>query len=435
MEDSLLFEKLKISGWRQFREIEINFHDRLTILTGTNGAGKSTVLKILKCHLPYEKDESFLATPIKKEGKTSFSLGKWASEKLDKIRSKELTENTADIGSITYSDQRTSYLTIPEQGSIQYALKRSIAVQVNGININSHRTLPRYEELKSISISGIKPLDAYKDFFEIQRSYAEQSTYIKDGAARKINPVSALKQAIISFATFGVGNQHVSPIPELIGLYEKFQEILKTVQPKEVGFERLEIRTPEVIIISSSGEFPIDGASGGLMSIIQLSWQIFLQSLIYGDSRFMVLIDEPENHLHPSMQRSFLSNIVKAFPKGRFVVATHSPFIISSVKDSYVYALRHHTSDGTTMVPLKARSVDSEMLDQIQKAGPANDILREVLGVPVTMPEWSVEKLEEISNTFSKIEISAHSVKNLREQLKEAGLSEFFSYAMERAVK
>ena len=88
MEDSLLFEKLKISGWRQFREIEINFHDRLTILTGTNGAGKSTVLKILKCHLPYEKDESFLATPIKKEGKTSFSLGKWASEKLDKIRSK-----------------------------------------------------------------------------------------------------------------------------------------------------------------------------------------------------------------------------------------------------------------------------------------------------------------------------------------------------------
>jgi len=149
----------------------------------------------------------------------------------------------------------------------------------------------------------------------------------------------------------------------------------------------------------------------------------------------MVLIDEPENHLHPSMQRSFLSNIVKAFPKGRFVVATHSPFIISSVKDSYVYALRHHTSDGTTMVPLKARSVDSEMLDQIQKAGPANDILREVLGVPVTMPEWSVEKLEEISNTFSKIEISAHSVKNLREQLKEAGLSEFFSYAMERAVK
>jgi hypothetical protein len=87
------------------------------------------------------------------------------------------------------------------------------------------------------------------------------------------------------------------------------------------------------------------------------------------------------------------------------------------------------------MTPLKERSVDSDILDQVQKAGPANDILREVLGVPVTMPEWSVEKLEQISSIFSETEVSASSVRNLREQLEEAGLSEFFSYAMERAIK
>ena len=150
-----------------------------------------------------------------------------------------------------------------------------------------------------------------KIFFEIEKSYNEQSNYIRNGVPRRVNPVAALKEAIISFATFGVGNVHVAPIPELVGLYEDFQTVLKSVLPQEVGFERLEIRTPEVVVVSSSGEFPIDGASGGLMSIIQLSWQIFLQSHVNKSDRYMVLIDEPENHLHPSMQRSFLANIVK----------------------------------------------------------------------------------------------------------------------------
>lgn len=57
---------------------------------------------------------------------------------------------------------------------------------------------------------------------------------------------------------------------------------------------------------------------------------------------FVALIDEPENHLHPELQKNFLGNLIKAFPKVQFIVATHNPFMISAVRDSNVYVLNYN---------------------------------------------------------------------------------------------
>ena len=42
-----MFTRLSIKDWRQFSNIDIVFHVHLTVLTGANGAGKTTVLNLL----------------------------------------------------------------------------------------------------------------------------------------------------------------------------------------------------------------------------------------------------------------------------------------------------------------------------------------------------------------------------------------------------
>src|SRR5262245_12120351 len=42
-----MFKSLSISDWRQFEQINVDFHPRLTILTGANGSGKTTILRLL----------------------------------------------------------------------------------------------------------------------------------------------------------------------------------------------------------------------------------------------------------------------------------------------------------------------------------------------------------------------------------------------------
>lgn len=42
--------ELHLSNWRQFAEIDLDFHSSLTVLTGANAAGKTTLLGILAQH-------------------------------------------------------------------------------------------------------------------------------------------------------------------------------------------------------------------------------------------------------------------------------------------------------------------------------------------------------------------------------------------------
>ncbi len=51
----------------------------------------------------------------------------------------------------------------------------------------------------------------------------------------------------------------------------------------------------------------------------------------------LLLIDEAENHLHPKWQKTFINSILEIFPNLQIIVTTHSPFIVSSVKNAKVF--------------------------------------------------------------------------------------------------
>ena len=118
------------------------------------------------------------------------------------------------------------------------------------------------------------------------------------------------------------------------------------------------------MLCTKSGDFPIDAVSGGISSIIDITWQLYMFSET--KDNFIALIDEPENHLHPELQKSFLCNLIKAFPHVQFVVVTHNPFMISAVKESNVYVLNYN----------EERKVYSSKLDYVNRAGTSNAILR-----------------------------------------------------------
>lgn len=54
----------------------------------------------------------------------------------------------------------------------------------------------------------------------------------------------------------------------------------------------------------------------------------------------LLLIDEPENHLHPKWQKRFIPTIQQVFPNLQIIVATHSPFILASTRGARVFVCR-----------------------------------------------------------------------------------------------
>lgn len=142
-------------------------------------------------------------------------------------------------------------------------------------------------------------------------------------------------------------------------------------------------------------------------------------------NNFIVIMDEPENHLHPELQRSLLPNLIESFPNVQFIVATHNPFVISSVDKSQVYVLKY-TEDN---------KVISYKLDQLNKNGTANDILRDVLGIQSTIPIWADNKLQNIIQKYSLLEINSDNISNLRQELINEGFTNIIPQAIIDVMK
>ena len=240
-----------------------------------------------------------------------------------------------------------------------------------------------------------------------------------------------IKSALAAWAIMGEGNSVLQADERQKQAYSEFTEILRKILPESLGFMELSVRPPDVVMVTKSGDFLIDAASGGVATLIELA------ALIYGCSirpeikgkPFVVTIDEPENHLHPSLQRSLFVKLTETFPLTQFIIATHSPFIVSSLKDSNVYVLRYDTLDGVREKTETSRVV-STRLDYANRAGTASEILRDVLGVPSTLPQWVESDLGRITAKYQTRKIDEAVLGELRAELKTAGLEELFSEAL-----
>lgn len=61
------------------------------------------------------------------------------------------------------------------------------------------------------------------------------------------------------------------------------------------------------------------------------------------DLEGIVLIDEVETHLHLELQKKILPLLTKLFPNIQFIISTHSPFILNSLRDVVIYDLERKT--------------------------------------------------------------------------------------------
>jgi len=73
-----------------------------------------------------------------------------------------------------------------------------------------------------------------------------------------------------------------------------------------------------------------------LMRLERLKWKGNTEIL---DRNFILLLDEIEVHLHPAWQRKILPVIQKLFKNAQIFIATHSPFVVGSIDNAWIYKL------------------------------------------------------------------------------------------------
>ncbi len=101
-------------------------------------------------------------------------------------------------------------------------------------------------------------------------------------------------------------------------------------------------------IVQEKGKLPytLNELSDGYASILGIVGELLIiceaQKIGANEAVGIVLIDEIETHLHIDLQKKVMPFLTSFFPRIQFIVTTHSPFVLASVKNAVICDLEKH---------------------------------------------------------------------------------------------
>lgn len=142
---------------------------------------------------------------------------------------------------------------------------------------------------------------------------------------------------------FNNGSQ-LKRIDDLINYSQQYQEQISNLRTPIKKLEDIATNFlkegNKSLIISPDGEIKVQLSNNKLANVFELSSGekqiiIMIAHLIFEEDQKpsgIFIIDEPELSLHIAWQEIFVDSIMEASPKTQFILATHSPSIISKIK-------------------------------------------------------------------------------------------------------
>lgn len=317
---------LHVNDCYTYKDFDIKLHDYKPfshlVLTGNNGSGKSTILKGINEYISAIRSGS---------SKLSISnkIKKYNIDYLDSSKRK----NYALKQEQTSQDNKLRLLATltPEFGNEWFnGYHREYFLAV-------YSYLQAKRDSKVISVKSPTTNDKFIDFFKGKNSSNMISQDFKQYIVnQKVN--QAFSQIDKNFRELDTVND----------FFKNFEDILRLIfDDRNIELVFLQKKYDFQIRLSNGNLVSFDVLSEGYSSLISIFMDLLIRIDVIRNEREnfsyvpcgIVLIDEPEVHLHLQLQEQILPLLVKFFPNIQFIIATHSPAVIASIKNATIFDL------------------------------------------------------------------------------------------------
>lgn len=449
---------VKIEYFRCFKQYSIDFAPGITVLIGKNGAGKSTLIDAIHKALSFifyketgAREERTITSGMKDLGIESYD------SKNDAVKD--------PATGIAYP-----YINIKSQGSFLGAeLEWEMYASTSTFKIQPSKFTKAFTDFyNKYSLNNKLPLLAfysdsfphvefknrnrnndadkvYKDlrnfgYFEWNKDTACSSVWIEryekawhewDRLDRRIKDWGES----IAIYSKKYEKEHT---PSLKLHVEKLEQMLRTDLPERKIKEKEILAIKDCLIKFTEGDpdlevqdlfvdvfeetlhirdvngkvTPFSKLPAGYKRLLYIVFDIAYRSYILnGDTRSsgIVIIDEIDLHLHPSLEQSVLQRLHHTFPNVQFIVSTHSALVIANldasenvkgVQNNKVYMMQMGDEEPTALPNLFGVDYNAAMRD-FMKTPDRNEDIKRLIDEFLTFRTLDME--EEAGSTFNKI--------------------------------
>lgn len=404
--------KLRLENYGVFTDADITLATKddnengsnITVFIGNNGSGKTSILDAIATGLSWfvakfeDKDAqgkfankskinvssdycliSFLKRDIEQE--TNLSFYKYHDDlSLELITALKNSKKYAlgsyaidsDLAQYVYSRYRISsrqtkyhrnYPIVAYYGATRHTYDSTINTAIQPINSHPFDMLAGYN-------GSLEAKTDYADFFawfryreDIENETAPHTSIMK--LLEKHTDVnSEIYQSMLAEQK-KLQDKALSAVREAIKIF--LSDDSSTIE--NIYIER----TPDLSmkVVKDSTHFSIEQLSYGEKSLLAMIGDIARRLTLLNitldnplEGKGIILIDEPDVHLHPQWQRRLISLLDKTFPNCQFVLTTHSPLLISEHKNILVYSIeKGQVEKVSSLYGQDINSVLSEIMD------------------------------------------------------------------------
>ena len=275
---------------------------------------------------------------------------------------------------INYGDDFVPFLlylfSFPKESYVRKILLNQF--EIEGIAPVTFVPYYKTDELDDLQQPTKSYLDIIKNFFLDVKTYSDIST-------------NAFTEAnLISLASiYGYENDYFDALHALISCYFNKSSAALSVGPLKV--------------IKQGTEIELSDLSDGEKQLIY----ILAIMTYYTGKNTILLLDEPDIHIYPTLQMNLVDYLRSINDKANIIIATHSPYIVSSLKKEDVFCLY----DGEIYAVGHTQGKDY------------NSLLREVFNTPVRPIEYQ-EMLDQLYSLVEKTELTKDDLIEIKETLK-----------------
>ena len=355
-------KSLTIANFRGIPELKLTFNDRVNVLVGVNGAGKSSILDCA----------AILLSRFIWRIRSSAGTGRMFTE-ADINNSALETQNEIEI---SFRDKQISWsVTKTKRGRKQQTITRlgELKEQIDRLRTD----LSSNEDI-------VLPLAVY---YPVNRAVLDIPLRIRK--QHEFDRMAAYDEALsgkwssfrVFFEWFRIREdlENEQRVEKPIFRDPQLQAVRKAVEGFLPGFSDLKVkRAPlRMIVQKNRKELVVNQLSDGEKCTLAMVGDLARRMAVANpqaseplSSDAVVLIDELDLHLHPAWQRRVIKDLTKTFRKTQFIVSTHSPQVLSHLDAENIWQLKPTRSGIKVSKPDDAYGQTS------------NRILEDIMGVP-----------------------------------------------------